>query len=456
MFFSVLLRGGQPRGLRLVRREHLSEEWQRVHDFVLQHIRKHGGLPHPETVELSLRTQLPAAPEGIDYYASRIRENALRLAMEDGFSAHVVAPLTEGKATESLEGAQRVVSEARRDFRPESGSTTLDYHTNTNIRWADYELRSRSLNAQGYPSRFDAITRSTGGKLPGDLWVYAARPNQGKTWLEIVEAMHDYQHGLRVLFASMETPAQGRLPRDQRHRVVGGTCVRCSLAGVARDSACMGATINRQRLSIRFDAVGAGVSAWRLLRGCLTPQEKERFAYYLNVANNPQAHGYGWGQLRIVAPPDVRSLSDLELEVMDFQPDIVYWDSAYLGADLKGAGRKRKDAYDDLLIGFGEMLDLYGIPGVISWHFKREVTKKATSADLGDTAYTDELGRLTDVVARLFRAPEMEDADEALLRTLKVRDGIRMPELRVRWDVKNQMCFSEIAVAEDGMADRRG
>ncbi len=371
----------------------------------------------------------------------------MRRTMEAGFIEHVVTPLSNMEPRKALEGAAGVVSNLRREFRDERDSTILDYDTNTDIRWADYEIRERAGDTLGLPCYHDTLTRATGGYLPGESWVIAARPNIGKSWMIDLEAVTLYQRGARVLLCCMETPAQDRLPRDERHRVVRDQCLRCRLQNVSNADPCPAAKVNRQRLSIRLDALGAGVSAWRLLHGTCTPREKERYRAYLDVVKDPEVAGYRWGSLRVVAPPDVRSLAELELEVMSYAPDIVFWDSAYIGADTKSA-RKRKEAYDDLLIGFKDMLDTAGIPGVLSWHFHREVSEKATSAGLGNTAYTDELGRLTDVVVGLFRPPDLQRSREAILRTLKVRDGLRMPELRVQWDVKDRVTFKEVSAEE--------
>lgn len=446
MFFARLLAERDPKGLRLVRRDDFDEAWQMVYDFIVEHAQAHGALPHVETVEMSCRTMLGTAPESLDFYARRIRDNAMRRTMEEGFVERVVTPLSNEDPAAALAGAADVVAKVRREFRDET-TTLLDYNTNTDIRWRDYEIRERAGDVLGLPCYWDSLTRMTGGYLPGEAWVIAARPNIGKSFVVDLEAVTLYQRGCRVLLCSMETPAQDRLPRSERHRIVGGHCIRCRLAGVSGDDPCPAAEINRQRLSIRLDSLGAGVSAWRYLKGTLTPRERERMQVYLDVVKAPEKHGYGWGSLRVVSPPDVRSLAELELEVLSYAPDVVIWDSAYLGAETRAA-KKRKDAYDDLLIGFKAMLDTQGIPGILTWHFNRDVTEKAVFAGLGETAYTDELGRLTDVVVGLFRTPDHMRAREAILRTLKVRDGLRLPELKMEWDVKDTITFREISAEE--------
>jgi len=449
LFFGALLHGeGIPSDLKRVSAESLDDTWGRVHQFCLEHVRAHGKLPHAETVEMSCSVMIGAAPEGIDFYARCIRENAMRLAMEEGFVEKVVTPLGDNNAELALLGAKEVVSEIARKYAPsEDSGATLDYHSNIEVRLRDYELREKAGGLVGLPTPWQSLTTMTGGFMPGELWVLAARPNLGKSWGLIEIATKLYQAGYRVLFCSMETPAQGRLPKNQCHRVVRGTCVRCYLHGVAPKEPCPAAAVNRQRLSVRFDALGSRLSAWRMLQATLTPREKERYQQYLQVCANPAAFGYDWGAIRIVAPPDVRTLVELEMEILSFQPDIVLWDSAYIASKPKGR-QNRKDACDELIGGFSELLGRESISGLMSWHFNRDVTEKSVSAGLGDTAYTDELGRLVDVLVGLFRPPEMQEANEAFLRTLKVRDGVRMPELRTHWHLKGKIDFTEIEATD--------
>lgn len=795
LFFGALLHGqGSPADLKRIAADQLDETWAKVYTFCLDHVRANGKLPHAETVEMQCGVMVGPAPEGLDFYARCIRDNAMRIAMEDGFVKQVVSPLGENKAHEALHGAKAVISDVTRQFSEIGSGATLDYGSNVGVRFADYEMRAQSGGVLGLPTPWQSLTTMTGGFLPGELWVLLARPNLGKaqpldarvltthgwkamgdirvgdalasidgrpsevaaihpqgvrqvyrvafsdgrstevcgehlwrvhhrgwarprvldtdtvrtmlakkryqkrlwvdrfqgefdeggdlpldpwvlgallgdggltkdssvsftnsddwvvgkmrgllpegvvltggkdgqyyisapdqpnnpvldalralglqgsksinkfippvylhasrqvreqllsglmdtdgdvgrtgslvygssslelmenvvylvrslggvarvgkpkrptythngekregelayratlrldrpwdcvtlprrrgriavdgrktprltfasieptrmtevqcitvthpshlyvtdeftvthnSWALILIAITLYQAGYRVLFCSMETPAQGRLPKNQRHRVVRGTCVRCFLQGVTAQDPCPAAQINRQRLSIRFDSIGSQLSAWRMLQGNLTPREKERYQQYLRVVQNPQAAGYDWGALRIVAPPDVRSLVELEVEILSFQPDIVLWDSAYLAAKAKGK-QSRKDACDEMIGSFSDLLMRESISGAMSWHLKREVTEKATHAGLGDTSYTDELGRLVEVALGLFRPPEMQEAHEAILRTLKVRDGVRMPELRTKWMLKQRIDFTEIE-ATDTEADK--
>jgi hypothetical protein len=176
----------------------------------------------------------------------------------------------------------------------------------------------------------------------------------------------------------------------------------------------------------------------------LTPQEEERFFTYLEACREPEAQG--WGQIRLVSTPVIRTVTDLEMEVIEYQPDVVLWDSAYLAA----VGARKNDAAGNLIIDTKLMLERCGVPGIVTWHFNRDVDEKATEASQNSAALTDELSRVFDVLVGMFRPPEAIDAGEAIWRTLKVRDGVAMRELRTMFKVKETIDFREIGTGVGG------
>ncbi len=441
-FFSSLLQSGSFAALRGVQREWFHEEWLKVYDFVWAFVRDRHALPRPETVEGSCAVVLPSAQEDVSFYAATLRDNAMRVTIEEGFSERVVPALGEARPGDALAGARDVIAEVSRTFRDHDRGLILDIDSNVDLRMADYLRRKHAQDGVGLPLPWPTMMTATGGPMPGEVWSFLARPNVGKTWVLVVIAVWLWQLGDNVLFASMETPPQGAQPRDKRHRVVRGGCIRCFTQGASPQEECPAPP--RQQLSVRFDAVGARLSAWRLLKGCLTPPEEQRLHQYYEVLKNQRA--YGWGNLRIVSAPAISSVGDLETEIMGMGPDVVFWDSAYLAA-AKGRGGKRTDRAGELVEDIKHMLERAGLPGVISWHFNREVDEKATNASQNNAALTDDLGRIWDVLMGMFRPPEVKDAGEAIFRSLKVRDGIEMPELKTVFRVKEEINFAEISNA---------
>lgn len=443
LFFSALIKRGNGIGaLRGVRKEHMAEEFHALYDYVIEFVREEGKLPRWETVDGRFPRLVPRdAPEDIVFYAKAIRENAMRLDLEDGIQEHVVGPLSEQRGTQALAGARRVVTNISEQYRTwGEGSVLDDISAGVEARMADYQLRKLAQGAIGLPTPWRTLTNATGGLQTTDAVALLARPNMGKTWALALWAVYLWQKRFKVLFVSMESPPSARKPKDRRHKVIGRMCLRCYQAGVNPSAECPAADIPRQRLSIRFDALGSRLSAWRLYKGWLTPQEEERLArYYRACATKNDGK---WGDLKIVATPYIQTLGDLEMEILQFEPDVVFWDSAYLAAQpQRNRGENRWGA---LCHSFKLMLERVGIPGVVSWHFNREVGEKATDASMGSGALTDELPRVFDTILGMFRPPEVEEVGECIWRGLKTRDGVRMGTLRTHFEIKQHIDFSEI------------
>jgi len=448
-YFSSLLDRGRPADLQAVQRDHLGPSWRPVYDFVLEFAREYRQLPTRPTVAAKFRCDIPDAIEPPTYYAAVVRDNAMRASMERGFEEQVVEPLSRTKPADALAGAQQVIADLRRDFKPPADHLTLNIAENVDERLADYNLRRASQNQIGIPFAWPTMTASTGGRQAGEGIVIASRPNKGKTWATVVDCQFCRETGYNCLFVSGETAPQAAKPRRRGHRVVRGFCIRCYRPGVSERDECPAADIRRQRLSLRFDAVGARVSAFRLLQGALQPQEFAQLQRYYEICRNPAAAGYGWGRLKMVSVPAINSVSDLEMVAEECEPDAIWFDSAYVLATRYK--KKRNEAASELIFDIKNMAERLGVPITISWHFNRDVNgDKDTTATQNSLALTDEISRLFDVIIGLFRPTETEDAGEAIWQTLKVRDGIRMPELRTQFRMKDSIRFDEIGVGEPG------
>lgn len=64
--------------------------------------------------------------------------------------------------------------------------------------------RTSATGSVGRPTGLPEIDDVTGGLAPGDLWVVAAKPSEGKSALMIQIAHHFAAHGLRVVVVSLE------------------------------------------------------------------------------------------------------------------------------------------------------------------------------------------------------------------------------------------------------------
>jgi hypothetical protein len=444
LYFSALLSKGTPTGLKLVKKEQLAEDWHAIFDWVVAFVNREGKLPRAETVEATFSRPFPTANEDVQFYANAIRDNAMRVHLEDGLTEQVVAPLREAKPGEALEGARKVVAEVSKTYRDfhHTGLVVPSFSAREAVerRMSDYYRRKASQDRIGLPLPWPTITRATNGLMPGAYWFLLARPEMGKTWAMVVLAIWYWQMGLNVLFVSMETPAEGPLPREKTHRLLHGFCLTCyqHVPTERATEECPAASIPHQQLSIRFDAVGSRLSAWRLLKGLLTPHEERALReYYDRLIGNTMP----WGSLRIVAAPYISTLTDLQMEVTEFRPDVLLLDSWYLAVE---EGARKNEMAGALVRDTKRIIEPRGIPTIVSWHLNRDVKEDATDASINDAILTDEIARIPDVALLMFRPKEMQIAGEALWRAGKVRDGLAMRELKTHFRMKDEINFAEI------------
>jgi len=430
-FIAGLLHEQNLESFRLVDPERdLTPAWKMVYDWIINFHRDNGSMPKPLTVAGTFSVPMDKPPETAAYYAKLAHTNAKRAKLEEELSTGVVPHLEQHNPDAALEGAADAITRVRSAFpEPDDSRCYLpNMAVNAEERWLDYQFRSSNSHLMGLPLPWQSITRMTLGMQPGEAWALVARPNIGKSWAAIVIAVFLWQMGKRVLFCSMETPPRSGKPKSKR----------------ARERLGKWADVARQRLTVRFDAIAARVSAWRLLNGNLNPQELMQYQQYLAMCRAPEAAG--WGALRIVSSPRVRTIGQLEQEANAFEPDLIIWDSAYIAIGRDGGRRqKRSDSAGFFLEDCKHTFERLGVPGLLTWHFNRECGENDIHASMNDIALTDDMPRLFDVIMFLFRPPEMVEAGEALWRSGKVRDGIGIPELRTRFEIKRTIAFDEIS-----------
>jgi len=429
-YFAALLHEEDPAALRLVNpARDLSPAWRKLYEWIMVFYRDYGRLPKPHTVGGQWDIRLARPAESAVVYANIITKNVKRARLEEELSEGVVPHLAGHKPDEAMAAASEALSRVRSEFPdPDDARSFLSSMSlNVDERLRAYEFRAAHRGLLGLPLPWQTITRMTQGMRPSELWMLAARPNVGKSWAALATAVYLWQTGYRVLFVSMETPPQGMKAKSKR----------------ARERLGEWADVIPQRLTQRVDALGARVSAWRFLNSQLNPLEMDQLQQYYAACRQQAA--CGWGDLRIVSSPRVRNIGQLEQEALEFEPDLVIWDSAYLAIQRgKGQG-KRSDLAGYFLEDCKHTFERLGIPCLLTWHLSRNVDEDDTHASLNDIALTDDAGRLIDVIMFMFRTPEMVDAGEAVFRSGKIRDGVNIPELRTRFEIKRHIDFSEIS-----------
>jgi len=76
-----------------------------------------------------------------------------------------------------------------------------------------------------------------------------------------------------------------------------------------------------------------------------------------------------------------------------------------------------------------------GVPIMVTSQFNKDVKMSATTADQTAAAFTDSIMHDADFVFAMFRTSSMKLLKEMLVRSLKVREGVELNELFLKWDI---------------------
>ncbi len=190
-----------------------------------------------------------------------------------------------------------------------------------------------------------------------------------------------------------------------------------------------------KRLGIRFDALGAGISVEHFRIGELTKAERKKLdAWYTRLGEDASL-----GSVDLAGPGEISSPLDLELAINLGQYDFVVWDSFYLASK-----KKKWEEFAQLVADLKNLATRCGIPILLTSQFNKDVNIKHSYADISAAAFTDSIVQDADFVFAWFRTPAMKLMREMLLRSLKIREGVDLSELTLKWDI-DKGDFSEIS-----------
>ncbi len=408
LLIGTLLETQDARNLRLIRREFLDGEWKTIYDYILDFFRKHRRLPRPETISGRFSREVTPGVEPFTFYADETLRRAMTNALSNGLREHVFKHIEDRNPEAAFDGMKKILAGVSRQFyhRSETGAITL--RENVKERTEAYKERKLKKGILGIETPWESLTRATGGWQDGDVIVFTARPEIGKTWFALICAIHAVLKGYRVLFTSME--------------------------------------MRPMKISVRADALAAGISSDRFRRGVLTAKEEAQLKkWYKRCLSQEKT----LGELIMYGSNDIRTVLDLEIKILEDRPDLVIWDSFYLSAETMDWKDIAQVVRDCKLL--AEREDIF-IPIALITQLRRSVRKADKRAETGDVAFTQAISNDADIILSLFRTLDMENLLEMLMRSVKIRDGIKLRELLIRWDLDN-MDFHELSASFTGKGD---
>ena len=177
-----------------------TEHEQAAYDLILHHSSTYGAPPSPATVRAAGIALPVTVPEGIDYYADKLRE---RYVYNRATSSYTELGLR--LRDRDIAGACEVLSELTAQTRIVAAPTQVSsLSEQAQLVYGDYQLAKAHPGLRGVTLGWSVLDEATLGAEGGDLIVIAGRTGVGKSWILANMAHAAWLMGNRVLFVTME------------------------------------------------------------------------------------------------------------------------------------------------------------------------------------------------------------------------------------------------------------
>jgi replicative DNA helicase len=234
-------------------------------------------------------------------------------------------------------------------------------------------------------SEFDSLV---GGIRPGELFVFIGRHASGKSAILNTIAHNAFIAGKNVMFAGLE--------------------------------------MSQEQNAMRFDSRYALVSMKRLRNGCLTPEEEERYQEALEMMQ------YFKNKLYIIPDVKCQTIQDIQRELTYCQEvdgvkiDLLVIDYLNILGSYTIQRNSSMPVYQQQKVLAEECRNLgkmYNLGVVTAGQANRQGVEKNTSARTEVAALSDFIGATADVMVRLIRGEEEQQANILTADVIKNRNG---------------------------------
>jgi replicative DNA helicase len=346
--------------------------------WVRHHLDTYGALPTiEEATEGGHELPAPRRASSAQYYLDQLRK---RYAYSHVNQRH--PQLVEAMRNRDTDSIVNILSEMLQESRRATGgasySTIADQF---DVVAADYQEAKRNPGLRGITTGWDTLNLATNGLVGGDLIVIAGRPSMGKSWLISHMAFSAAEADLKVAFCSMEM----------------------SLKQIAR----------------RWLGMKTGINPNFIRAGEVGTYSEERMLDTINDQRNKK-------HIHLLGGDMAKSVSSVEAMVLEFAPDILFVDAAYL---LTPSGRKQGyvskwESIAEVVQELKKLSIRYDIPVVISVQFNRnQKSKSKNPLDLSDIAGTDSIPQDASIVMGVRSGPSPNESTQRIIEIMKNREG---------------------------------
>lgn len=378
-------------------------ELEKVFTYISDFVRQHNKMPDPTTVQSEFGIEwIEDAPEPFAYYADAVRERYLSDYLGNEIS-EAAGLLGTGDHDAYITKLQHALDNARETLS--LATPPMDLVRSGHNRYLSYVSRRQAGLLAGLPLPWPTINHVNPGIRPGEFWIFVGRLKMGKTFILTKLASWFYLLGLKVLFVSME--------------------------------------MDTDSIGYRFDAIHYGLPYADILKLTLTQAQE---AYY--KAQTEQYKDVD-SRLRIIGVDKVISVSHIESQMKDFQPDIVLVDAIY---KLQPEFRTSKTARWESVALMAHEIQRLGlvtkIPIIGSTQFNKQQKKddKVISENIG---LSWELPQNVNAALGINCSDEERIQHRMRIAVMDGRDFSQLPTIVINWDMTT-MDFSEIGTFYQG------
>lgn len=247
-----------------------------------------------------------------------------------------------------------------------------------------YLLAKDTPGLMGVTTGYPSLDYQTTGLLPGDLAVIVARPNMGKTYIQLKMAHSAWKAGKKVAVITME--------------MINEALVR------------------------RWIGVDAEINPDSIRRGELDIHGEKIFFDTIESYDGMDNAYFMAGDMH----KDVNAVEEM---IVQLAPDIVFIDASYLLTPADRQGKEGAAIAQQVIRELKGLARAYGIPICITVQFNRNVRKhgkmnKGSRLDVADIGGTDAVGQDADIIMGL-RLPPMPYRDtHRIVEMMKIREGV--------------------------------